>query len=94
LEKEKTLDFESTELWYAVRDAWQRRTGKAAPYARVPEVTLTSPKMSRTRTTAWFAASVKRRYAACRQRQGATLRRRVESTAASMSAATLTAWAR
>src|SRR6185503_738275 len=34
LEKEKTLDFESTELWDAVRDAWQRRTGKAAPYAR------------------------------------------------------------
>jgi len=84
LEKEKTLDFESTELWYAVRDAWQRRTGKAAPYARVPEVTLTSPKMSRTRTTAWFAESVKRRYAACRQRQGARPRRRFESAAASM----------
>jgi hypothetical protein len=71
LEKEKSLDFERTELWHAVRDAWQRMTGKAAPYARVPDVTLTSPKMSRTRTTAWFAESVKRRYVACRQRQGA-----------------------
>jgi hypothetical protein len=71
LEKEKTLDFESTELWHAVREEWQRRTGKPAPYARVPEVTLTSPKMSRTRTTAWFAESVKRRYAACRQRERA-----------------------
>lgn len=71
LEREKTLDFENTELWQAVRDAWQRSTGKAAPYARVPEVTLTSPKLSRGRTTAWFADSVRRRYAACRQRQGA-----------------------
>jgi hypothetical protein len=70
LEKEKTVDFESTEVWHTVRDAWQRSTGKAAPYARVPQVTLTSPKLSRTRTTAWFAESVKRRYVACRQRQG------------------------
>ena len=70
LEKEKTLAFESTELWQAVRDAWQRSTGKAAPYARLPAVTLRSPKMSRTRTTAWFAESVKRRYSACRRRQG------------------------
>jgi Protein of unknown function (DUF1615) len=69
--KEKTLDFEETELWGAVRDAWEQQTGRAARYARVPDVTLASPKMSRTRTTAWFAESVKRRYAACRQRQGA-----------------------
>jgi hypothetical protein len=74
LEKEKSIDFEDTDLWHAVRDAWQQRTGTAAPYARVPEVTLSSPKLSRTRTTAWFAKSVKRRYAACRQRQGASVR--------------------
>lgn len=69
-EQEKTLDFEETEVWRAVRAAWEQRTGTAARYARVPEVTLVSPKISRTRTTAWFAESVKRRYAACRQRQG------------------------
>lgn len=69
--REKSLDFEDTELWSAVRDAWQRRTGRAAPYARIPDVTLSSPKLSRTLTTAWFADSVKRRYVACRQRQGA-----------------------
>ena len=74
LEKEKSLDFEDTDLWHAVRDAWQQRTGKAAPYARVPQVTLSSPKLSRTRTTAWFAESVTRRYGACRRRQGASVR--------------------
>jgi hypothetical protein len=74
LEQEKSQDFEETDLWHAVRDAWQQRTGKAAPYARVPEVTLASPKLSRTRTTAWFAESVKKRYVTCRRRQGAGVR--------------------
>lgn len=68
---EKTLELEETDTWRAVRDAWQRRTGTAPPYARLPQVTLVSPKLSRTRTTAWFAESVKRRYLACRRRQGA-----------------------
>jgi hypothetical protein len=68
---EKTLDFEDTGLWRAVRDAWTQRTGRAASYARIPDVTLSSPKLTRTLTTAWFADSVKRRYVACRQRQGA-----------------------
>jgi hypothetical protein len=74
LEKEKSIDFEDTELWHAVRDAWRQRTGKAAPYARVPRVTLRSPKLSRSRTTEWFAENVKRRYGACRRRQGASVR--------------------
>jgi hypothetical protein len=74
LEKEKSVDFEGTDLWHAVRDAWQQRTGTAAPYARVPQVTLVSPKLSRTRTTAWFAESVKRRYGTCRRRQGTSVR--------------------
>ncbi len=71
--QEKTLEFEETDVWRTVREAWERKAGTAAPYARVPDVTLASPKMSRTRTTAWFAESVERRYAACRQRQGANV---------------------
>jgi hypothetical protein len=67
---EKTQDFEATETWRAVRDAWQAQTATAPRYARQPDVTLVSPKLSRQRTTAWFAESVKRRYVACRQRQG------------------------
>lgn len=70
LAEEKSQAFEDTELWHAVRAAWALRGGTPAPYARIPQVTLTSPKLSRARTTAWFADSVKRRYVACRQRQG------------------------
>ncbi|MDP2345795.1 MAG: DUF1615 family protein [Deltaproteobacteria bacterium] len=64
--KEKSQAFEQTASWKAVRAAWSTSTGKAAPYARIPEVTLSSPKMARARTTAWFASSVDKRYKACR----------------------------
>ena len=66
--KEKSAAFEETTTWKKVRAAWSTKTGLAAPYARVPDVTIASPKMSKTRTTAWFASNVKRRYDACRQR--------------------------
>ena len=33
-----------------------------------PEVALSSPKLKKPRTTAWFASSVKARYQACRAR--------------------------
>jgi hypothetical protein len=36
--------------------------------ARIPEVSLSSPKLSKPRTTAWFAQSVVARYDTCRQR--------------------------
>lgn len=68
LETEKTLAFEDTDLWHAVRDAWRVSTGTEPAYARIPQLTLRSPKLSRTRTTAWFAQNVKRRYVACRAR--------------------------
>lgn len=68
VEREKTQGFEETKLWSAARAAWEAASGKPAAYARVPEVTLRSPKLTRERTTAWFAASVKRRYEACRAR--------------------------
>ena len=71
LAKEKTLAFEKTALWRAVRAAWRKRTRSAPPYARLPEVTLQSPKLSRSRTTTWFAKSVDQRYAACRRRERA-----------------------
>lgn len=66
--KEKSVDFEDTKVWREVRAAWEEKTGKPAPYARVPDVALRSPKLSRPRTTAWFAQSVKRRYDSCRMR--------------------------
>lgn len=66
--KEKSIDFEETATWKAVKQAWAQKHGRAAPYARLPEVALSSPKLSRPRTTAWFAESVKRRYVECRGR--------------------------
>jgi hypothetical protein len=64
--KEKSVDFEKTKLWKMVRDEWSHVKGKPAPYAKVPNVDLSSPKLSKPRTTSWFATSVKRRYDACR----------------------------
>jgi hypothetical protein len=64
---EKTAEFETTSTWKAVRDAWQRKTGRPPPYARIPDVALSSPKLKQPRTTAWYAKNVKLRYDACRQ---------------------------
>jgi hypothetical protein len=66
--KEKSLELEETKTWTRVREAWQEKHGRAPPYARVPDVTLSSPKLSRELTTAWFADRVNRRYLSCRTR--------------------------
>jgi hypothetical protein len=65
---EKSVSFETTPLWSAVRAAWQQQMGTPPAYARLPTVSLSSPKLSKPRTTAWFADAVKRRYTACRAR--------------------------
>ncbi len=65
--EEKTRAFEETDTWQAVRAAYAQVTQKPPVYARLPEVTLHSPKLSRGRTTAWFAKSVDRRYQRCRE---------------------------
>lgn len=65
--KEKTVKFEKTAIWDVVRDQWRLKTGKEPAYARIPQVQLASPKLSGSKTTAWFAASVKRRYQRCRK---------------------------
>lgn len=62
---EKTARFESTEAWRAVKDGWRAKFGKEPAYARLPDVKLDSPKLSRDLTTAWFARAVQRRYDAC-----------------------------
>ncbi len=66
--KEKAQEFEETTSWEKVRDAWKDKTHKDALYARVPSVLLSSPKLSKTRSTEWFATNVKKRYSACRDR--------------------------
>jgi len=66
VKKEKDVTFEQTDTWKSVRMAWTAKATKPAPYAQVPEVALTSPKMTKPRTTSWFADSVKQRYLRCR----------------------------
>jgi hypothetical protein len=68
VKKEKEQSFENTETYKALRNVWQAKHGRPAPYARIPDVALRSPKLSKPRTTAWFAQSVKKRYDACRAR--------------------------
>jgi len=62
--EEKTLAFEETETYRAIAAADQR-AGRALEYARLPDVALNSPKLTRTLSTAWFARAVERRYQTC-----------------------------
>lgn len=68
LELEKSAKFEQTATWRAVQEAWSATHGEPR-YARVPEVTLDSPKLAGTWTTATFAKRVQKRYDACRARR-------------------------
>ena len=51
-----------------MRAYWEAEQGKEAPYARVPDVELDSPKLSGNWTTRTFAERVQRRYKDCLQR--------------------------
>lgn len=61
---EKTIAFEHTKTYLAIKHAYQSEYGKA-PYARLPEVEIKSPKITSKFTTAQFASSVSKRYASC-----------------------------
>jgi hypothetical protein len=66
--EEKTAELELTETWRAIKRVYAQRKGVDPPYARVPEVTLKSPKLAHDRSTAWFAKSVNARYQRCLER--------------------------
>ncbi len=65
---EKTRGFEDTDTWRALKRAYEKTTGRPPAYARLPEVVIRSPKLSRERSTAWFARSVDARYQRCLER--------------------------
>ena len=67
LTRAKSFDFEGTKLWlrvFALVDA----PGKPAPRAVLPQIPLSSPKITRPLTTEWFANRVQGRYEACTRR--------------------------
>ena len=66
--EEKTAELENTDTWRAIKRVYAQRLGVDPPYARVPDVTLRSPKLSQDRSTAWFARSVDARYRRCLER--------------------------
>lgn len=66
--REKQRRFEETDTWRLIRSAYEAKTKRAPEYARIPDVALESPKITRELTTGWFAKNVKRRYSACLER--------------------------
>ena len=61
--------FEGTALYRAVFAIADRKgSGKPVPRARVPDIALESPKITRKLTTAWFAGRVEARWKACMAR--------------------------
>lgn len=61
---EKTIAFENTGTYQAIKRAYQEKYG-GAPYARLPGVEIKSPKITSKFTTAQFATRVNSRYVSC-----------------------------
>jgi hypothetical protein len=71
LERGREAEFEQTQLYLrvmALADAVP--PGRPVPRAMVPRIVLESPKLSRDRTTEWFARRVDERYRRCLARAG------------------------
>ena len=62
---EKDDSFATTQTYLAIKNYYLRTTGKPAPFAELPGIDLTSPKLSHKMTTASYAASVDKRYNKC-----------------------------
>lgn len=65
LKKGEQLDFEDTAVYRRVFELAEQVAGQPLPRAVLPGITLESPKITRTLTTAWFAQRVDERRARC-----------------------------
>jgi hypothetical protein len=63
--KEKEKSFEETETWERVRVDFETVKQRKPKYASIPDVALVSPKLTKARTTRWFAERVQTRYESC-----------------------------
>ena len=68
MKKEKDLDFEKTQTYIAINKLYKDKVGKAHPYAIMPEVVISGPKLSRDYNTNWYASRVNGRYDTCMHR--------------------------
>lgn len=65
LKKEKTQAFESTKTYQNLKVLYEQSTGKSMPYAIMPKVVITGPKLSRDYSTNWYAQAVQKRHNKC-----------------------------
>ena len=63
--KEKDYAFRDTATYERVAEAYAEKTGRKAPYAMLPQIRLTGPKIRHGMTTEIFARAVMRRYERC-----------------------------
>jgi hypothetical protein len=68
LRKGHALAFEDTPLYREIFVIAERRAGGPLARARVPQIDLKSPKITRKLTTAWFADRVNQRWKQCMAR--------------------------
>jgi len=68
LTREKDHDFERTKLYTRLFALADRTMGRNAPRAVLPQIKLSSPKITRELTTDWFANRVQSRFEQCVQR--------------------------
>ena len=65
LRKEKQKNFEETATYLQIRQLYQEKFKQELPYAIMPEVVISGPKLSRDYNTNWFASRVNQRYTRC-----------------------------
>ncbi len=65
LETEKQDGFATSQTYIALKNLYLNKTQHGAPFAEIPNIELTSPKISHRMTTASYATSVDGRYNKC-----------------------------
>lgn len=63
--KEKEQEFEDTEIYKKINRLYSEKFNKEPPYAIMPNVEITGPKLSRDYNTNWYANRVNGRYLRC-----------------------------
>lgn len=68
LKSEKEQNFEETNTYKTIISLYDHKFGKKPPYAIMPEVVISGPKLSRDYDTNWYASRVNGRYETCMNR--------------------------